>query len=262
MVARKNNKKFNWHSKRYRDKKREIAKRAPSWLFRRTSNEKKQVKDGLVTITLEKLPVARYEKKVTDLHQREPRFELVIDAPYMRDLVVAYYYNKPEFDFIGEYSIAEFLDILPQIPDDVINQFKKYKYYTFAFRSNRSNQLAVERADYNRLRDELYRERHWYDGMVQDSTGRQQLHQDLKKVTQLYNRVLENDTTDDNLSLKEVELVKPFVCDCEVCMENFGEPTVIDEDFVVPFEAVEWLHEAEKLEQDLKKDYEDWGYEY
>ena len=47
--------KKNWHSKRYKDKKREIEKRAPRWLYKENKTVTKEMVTSKTKISVEKL---------------------------------------------------------------------------------------------------------------------------------------------------------------------------------------------------------------
>lgn len=113
---------------------------------------------------------------------------------------------------------------------------------------------------YKRLKLKLNKERHWYDGMIQKSNGRNKLRHQLKQTKIAYNDVLKHDNSENNIALLDVELTTPFICDCENCISNFGSPTVIDTTFLTSVEAIEALEEAELI--DLKQNFEKWEYKY
>lgn len=113
---------------------------------------------------------------------------------------------------------------------------------------------------YQQLKNQLNTEYHWYDGMRQESNGRNKLRHQIKRAINAYNDVLKYDNSDEHIALTGGELVVPYVCDCENCIECFGEPIVIDEMFLTNIKAIEAVYDADYI--DLKQNFERWEYKY
>lgn len=247
--------KNNWHKRRYKDKLRELEKRAPQWFVVGRKTNDYHLKDGSVTISLTALSPAF--QKYHDVPQE--RYVLTIDVSWSR-VFNTYYTCKPSIDFIGEYDTTTFLqDILPIIPEEILPRQSKQlivntSYYKHSTRHKHSNKHLKH------LRDKLYKERHWYSGMTLEDCGRANLHQDLKKVTHLYNTIFaENDDKTNQYILSGKELVQYCECDCEDCL-NFEQPTIVDEHFLVPDDSVDAIDQVEWLEGRLKQPYDRWIY--
>lgn len=112
------------------------------------------------------------------------------------------------------------------------------------------------------IKDKLMRERHWYDGMVLESTGRTRLHQDLKKTAQLYTQALKHDDSRERIVLLDSELYKDHWCSCSYCIDTFGEPIIVDTTYYTSDEAIQFLERAEMIDANLKQTYDKWEYRY
>lgn len=67
--------KKNWHSKRYKDKKREIEKRAPRWLYKENKTVTKEMVTSKTKISVEKLVTS--DEFIT---KGDYRFKLTIET--------------------------------------------------------------------------------------------------------------------------------------------------------------------------------------
>ena len=112
------------------------------------------------------------------------------------------------------------------------------------------------------IKNKLKKEHHWYDGMVQKSTGRTRLHQDLKKTAQLYTQALKYDNSKKRIVLLDAELWKDHWCSCSYCIDTFGEPIIVDTTYYTSDEALRFLESAEKIDANLKHAYDKWEYKY
>lgn len=253
--------KFNWHQKKYQNKKRELEKRAPHWFTHGKKVTTKHLRQGTVTILLEKLDITPIKPKdYTKLYGDIPlcRYKLIISAPwYFRDYI-CYYEHKPEYSFLGQHNTQQFItNILPIIPDDILSESDKRILLKTAYQYESIQQLPNK---HKQIRQKLYRERHWYSGMIKESTGRSTLRNQIKKSIAAYNNVLKQDTSTNLITLSGNELVEVFICDCEDCLNMFGQPTVIDETLLTNHNAILAIEDAEKI--DLKQDFERWEYKY
>lgn len=249
--------KKNWHSKRYKDKKREIEKRAPRWLYKEDKTVTKEMVTSKTKIIVEKLVTP--DEFIT---KGAYRFKLTIETRLHVTLPPIFLHNNPQID--GEYSTDQLLDLLSRVSDEVIP--KKYKILLryYSIRRKTESQYKITRKDYERLRQKLDKEHHWMSGMVRESTGRARLHADLKRTALAYNQVLKYATSEilTNCDVDGVELVTPYICDCPTCIELYGEPTCIDEVFNFDWIAIYNLSTAEEVSMDLKGKYDRWDYRY
>lgn len=249
--------KKNWHSKRYKDKKREIEKRAPRWLYKEDNTVTKEMVTSKTKIIVEKLVTP--DEFIT---KGAYRFKLTIETRLHVTLPPIFLHNNPQID--GEYSTDQLLDLLSRVSDEVIP--KKYKILLryYSIRRKTESQYKITRKDYERLRQKLDKEHHWMSGMVRESTGRARLHADLKRTALAYNQVLKYATSEilTDCDVDGVELVTPYICDCPTCIERHGEPTCIDEVFNFDWIAVYNLYTAEEVSMDLKGKYDRWDYRY
>lgn len=176
----------NWHQKKYRNKMREIEKRTPHW-FIKDKHEivSKEYRPGRVQISLIKeLPVVIQHSQYDEITEPH-RYLLYIKSPW--GFIEKAFTYHPGYDFTGDYSVKEFINILDEIPENVIpNHVKRYYKHT-AYRIRRESSPYIDREDYNKLREKVHNEHHWYSGMVQTATGRTKLHSDLKKLANAYN---------------------------------------------------------------------------
>lgn len=244
--------KKNWHSKRYKDKKREIAKRAPRWLYKENKTVTKEMVTSKTKISVEKLVTP--DEFIT---KSAYRFKLTIETSLPVTLPPIFLHKNPQID--GEYSTDEILALLSRVSDEVIP--KKYKILLryYSIRRKTESQYKITRKDYERLRQKLDKEHHWMSGMVQERTGRASLHADLKRTVFAYNQVLKYAPVE---ILSDCELVTPYICDCPTCIECFGEPVCIDEYFNFDWRAIDNLYTAEEVSMDLKGKYDRWDYRY
>ena len=249
--------KKNWHSKRYKDKKREIEKRAPRWLYKENKTVTKEMVTSKTKTSVEKLVTS--DEFIT---KGDYRFKLTIETSLPVTLPPIFLHNNPQID--GEYSTDQLLDLLSRVSDEVIP--KKYKILLryYSIRRKTESQYKITRKDYERLRQKLDKEHHWMSGMVRESTGRARLHADLKRTALAYNQVLKYATSEilTDCDVDGVELVTPYICDCPTCIELYGEPTCIDEVFNFDWIAIANLYTAEEVSMDLKGKYDRWEYRY
>lgn len=249
--------KKNWHSKRYKDKKREIEKRAPRWFYKEDKTVTKEMVTSKTKIIVEKLVTP--DEFIT---KGAYRFKLTIETRLHVTLPPIFLHNNPQID--GEYSTDQLLDLLSRVSDEVIP--KKYKILLryYSIRRKTESQYKITRKDYERLRQKLDKEHHWMSGMVRESTGRARLHADLKRTALAYNQVLKYATSEilTDCDVDGVELVTPYICDCPTCIELYGEPTCIDEVFNFDWIAIYNLSTAEEVSMDLKGKYDRWDYRY
>ena len=249
--------KKNWHSKRYKDKKREIAKRAPRWLYKENKTVTKEMVTSKTKISVEKLVTP--DEFIT---KSAYRFKLTIETSLPVTLPPIFLHKNPQID--GEYSTDEILALLSRVSDEVIP--KKYKILLryYSIRRKTESQYKITRKDYERLRQKLDKEHHWMSGMVQERTGRASLHADLKRTVFAYNQVLKYAPVEilSDCDVDGHELVTPYICDCPTCIECFGEPVCIDEDFNFDWRAIDNLYTAEEVSMDLKGKYDRWDYKY
>lgn len=248
--------KKNWHSKRYKDKKREIEKRAPRWLYSKNKTVTKEMVASKTKIKVEKL------KTDDSITEGAYRFKMTIDTSLPVTLPPIYLHEYIKID--GEYSTGQLLALLSRVSNEVIpNKYKVLLQY-YSIRRKTESQYRIRRKDYDKLRKKLDKEHHWMSGMVRESTGRARLHADLKRTTFAYNQVLKYAPSEilTDCDVEGVELVTPYICDCPTCIEYFGEPTCIDEDINFDWGAIDNLYTAEEVSMDLKGKYDRWDYKY
>lgn len=249
--------KKNWHSKRYKDKKREIEKRAPRWLYKENKTVTKEMVTSKTKISVEKLVTP--DELIT---KGAYRFKLRIETSLPVTLPPIFLHNNPQID--GEYSTDQLLALLSRVSDEVIP--KKYKILLryYSIRRKTESQYKITRKDYDKLRKKLNKEHHWMSGMVQESTGRASLHADLKRTAFAYNQVLKYAPVEilSDCDVDGVELVTPYMCDCQTGIERYGEPVCIDEDFNFEWRAIDNLYTAEEVSMDLKGKYDRWDHKY
>lgn len=246
--------KYNWHKKRHKDKVREMRKRAPHWLMYDHEIKVKELKNGYASVKIIKLDNHQtYYDNSYDCY----RYALIIDLSWISRVFTIPYIYKPEFDILGQYDIESFItEILPFIPEEVFFPFSHKRIERLAY--DYTSSVRELKKSHRKIRDEIRKERHWFSDMVRECSGRSNLHQDLKQVAKYYNAALQEDTSVERLSLLNQDLEIIDECDCDTCLEQFGQPVVLDIDYKIPYQAIEHLRDAEWLDGLLKRRYERW----
>lgn len=261
--------KRNWHKRRYKDKLKELEKRAPRWLVNPKATTSKTLKDGHASVTLTKTPDApepSYKWRYPWLFNAgewSPRWLFKVELSWVSRTFVVPCRYKPVCDHIlGEYDVQTFLNIiLPTIPDYVFGPLSKRQITRLAH-NHEYNTAELKQPSHKSIRKKLHRERHWYSGMTNQTKGRTQLHQDLKKTAQLYNQALRQDETPERRVLLDTELWKDCWCSCSYCIDTWGEPIIVDTVNYVSDDAILVLQQAEQLDGKLKQSYDKWVYTY
>lgn len=118
---------------------------------------------------------------------------------------------------------------------------------------------------YKSLMKEIDKEINFYSGMRRKSNGKTKYNKIIKDIVHNYNSISSLENFDNYEIKKEIlyndgDFAVPFICDCELCIESFGEPIVIDNDLLINYECLDSLLVLENLYTNIKNNYESWDY--
>lgn len=199
LTKTKYSNKQNWHSKKHKNKFRELKKRAkqdyPYFAFKENKKiEKRFLK--INNILDRKLTVNCYlEIPINDQYDSEFCDYKVFHYHFISesDRYIFGFSYKYELEIPPVTNLRELLNIFYY--DNAFKEFILENILNyFSYQETVSTGYVRKEKDYEKLRQEILKEVHLYSGMRQTKKGRNVLKDDLKKVIKEYNEILKTDS--------------------------------------------------------------------